>query len=148
MKVKELKNEILAQHHMLRALLVDLGDVAQKVAEGDVSCEQVLREAAHQLAHALVRHMADEERILEQLSREGHAPSAEHLAEFQHNHVHQRELLASFNTRIESVHATRRLGEIVQALTHAVTLDMEHEELAIFGKPSFTPAPRPVSQFA
>jgi len=148
MKVKELKNEILAQHHMLRALLVDLGDVAQKVAEGDVSCEQVLREAAHQLAHALVRHMADEERILEQLSREGHAPSAEHLAEFQHNHVHQREMLVSFNTRIESVHATRRLGEIVQALTHSVTLDMEHEELAIFGKPSFTPASRPVSQFA
>jgi iron-sulfur cluster repair protein YtfE (RIC family) len=133
MKVDELKNEILAQHHMLRALLVDLGDVAQQVSEGDTSGEQVLREGAHELAHALVRHMIDEERLLEELSREGHAPSAEHLAEFQHNHVHQRELLASFNTRIESVHATRRLGEIVKALTNAVSLDMEHEETAIFG---------------
>ncbi|HEX8825297.1 MAG TPA: hemerythrin domain-containing protein [Archangium sp.] len=148
MKVEELKNGILAQHHMLRALLVDLGDVAQKVAEGDASGEQVLRDSAHQLADALLRHMEDEERILEALSREGHAPAAEHLAEFQHDHVHQRGLLASFNTRIDSVQASRRLGQIIKALTNAVLLDMEHEETAIFGKPSFTREADPVAQVA
>lgn len=133
MKVDELKNEILAQHNMLRALLVNVGDLASMVAAGDSSREEALRKAAHELASVLQRHMTDEERLLSEMMLAGHLPAAAHLADFQHNHVHQRELLASFDLRVDSVHTTRRLGEFVEALTHAVELDIEHEETAIFG---------------
>ena len=150
MKVDELKYEILAQHHILRALLVNLGDVARKVAEGDASCEMVLRQGAHQLSTELLRHMADEERILEELARAGHAPSAEHLVDIHHNHAHQRQMLASFDTRVDSVQSTRRLGEFIEAMTQAVTLDMEHEEAALFGSSSVFPVqqPQPIARVA
>ncbi|HEX8440227.1 hemerythrin domain-containing protein [Archangium sp.] len=148
MKIEELKNRILAQHHMLRALLVDISDVAQMAAEGDTSCEEVLRTSAHQLADELLRHMADEEQLLEALVREGYAPAAEHLADLQNNHLHQRTLIASFSTRIDGVQATRRLGEIIQAMTHAVVLDMDHEEGAIFGTQSLIPVATPMAYSA
>lgn len=140
MKLDDLKMQILAQHNFIRALLVNVADLAQRVSEGDTSCDGKLREVSHELARALLRHMDDEERILGELVREGHAPSAGHLAEFGHNHVHQRELLSHFDGRVERVQSAKRLGEIVEALTHAVALDMEHEEVAIFGEGSFAPA--------
>jgi iron-sulfur cluster repair protein YtfE (RIC family) len=130
---EEIKNEMIGQHHFLRALLVNIGDLSQKVADGDASCESALREGAHQLSVVLQRHMSDEERLLEELSRQGHGPAAEHLEDFKHNHVHQREILAHFDMRVDSVQALKRLGEIVKAMTHAVLLDMEHEEVSIFG---------------
>ncbi len=139
MKIEDLKNQVLAQHHMLRALLVDIGDVAQMVAAGDSSCEETLRKGAQQLTDELLRHMTDEERLLKELAREGHGPAAEHLAEVEHNHVHQRTLIASFPGRIAAVHATQRLGEIIAAMTHAVLLDMEHEETALFGSQNRVP---------
>jgi hypothetical protein len=150
MKIEELKNQILAQHHLLRALLVDVGDVAQLVAAGDSSSEETLRRGAHQLADELLRHMVDEERFLEELSREGHAPAAALLAEVQHNHLHQRTLIASFSARIDAVHATRRLGEIIEAMTHAVVLDMDHEEAALFGSQPLltTQQPQPIASVA
>jgi iron-sulfur cluster repair protein YtfE (RIC family) len=141
MKIEELKYEIFAQHHLLRALLVDVGAVAELAAGGDTLCAAVLRKGAHQLADELLRHMADEERILEELAREGHGPAAEHLQAVKHNHVHQRTLIASISARVDAVHATKRLGEIIEALTHAVILDMEHEEAALFGASSVVPLP-------
>jgi iron-sulfur cluster repair protein YtfE (RIC family) len=148
MKIDDLKYKILAQHHLIRALLVDIGDVAQMVAAGDTSCEADLRKGAHQLADELLRHMADEERLLEALVREGYAPAAEHLADLQHNHLHQRTLIDSFSVRVDSVHSTRRLGEIVEAMVHAVVLDMDHEEGAIFGSQSLVPVPMPMAAVA
>ena len=85
--------------------------------------------------------MDDEERLLEALVCEGHAAAAEHLADFRHNHVHQRALFASFDRRIDDVHSPGQLGEIIQAMTHVVILDMEHEEQALFGLHPFALAP-------
>jgi hypothetical protein len=146
MMLDELKMQILAQHHFIRALLVNVADLAQRVSEGDASCDEKLREVSHVLTGALLRHMDDEERILGELVLEGHAPAAEHLTEFRHNHLHQRELLAAFEGRVESTHSSRRLGELVEALTHAVALDMEHEEVAILGEGSFAWAREQVRQ--
>lgn len=81
MKLEELKMQILAQHNFIRALLVNVADLA-----------------------------------------------------------HQRELLSHFDGRVDRVQSPKRLGELVEALTHAVALDMEHEEVAIFGEGSFAPA--------
>ncbi|MFL5356669.1 hemerythrin domain-containing protein [Archangium sp.] len=145
MTLDENKMEVLAQHHMLRALLVNVGDLARQVAEGDGAHAELLRDGARQLVRGLLSHMADEERLLEEMHREGQAPDAEHLAAFQHNHVHQRELIVSINARLESIHATKRLGELVEALTHAVTLDMEHEEESLFGTPPQPLAPAEVT---
>ncbi len=131
--VEEIKNEMIGQHHLLRALLVNVGDLAEKATEGDFSCEAALREGAHKLSEALQSHMGDEERLLEKLAEQGHSPAARNLEDFKHNHVHQREILAHFDMRVDSVQALKRLGEIVKAMTHAVLLDMEHEETAIFG---------------
>jgi hypothetical protein len=133
MRAEEIKNEMIGQHNHLRALLVNIGDLCRKASEGDVSCEAALREGAHQLSQALQRHMGEEEHLLEELSRQGHGPATEHLEGFKHNHAHQREILAHFNMRVDGIHALKRLGEIIKAMTHAVLLDMEHEEVVIFG---------------
>lgn len=133
MALDENKMEVLAQHHMLRALLVNVGDLARQVAEGDAAHAEMLRDGARQLTRGLLNHMAEEERLLEEMLREGLAVDAEHLAALQHNHVHQHALIASIHARLEGVHATKRLGELVEALIHAVTLDMEHEEESLFG---------------
>ena len=137
----ENKMKVLAQHHMLRALLVNVGELARQVAEGDAAHAEMLRDGARQLARGLLNHMVDEERLLEEMAREGQAPAAEHLAALQHNHAHQREIIASIQARLEGVHATKRLGELVEALTHAVILDMEHEEESLFGTPAQPLAP-------
>lgn len=145
MTLEENKMEILAQHHMLRTLLVNVGDLARQVAEGDAAHAEQLRDGARQLVNGLQSHLADEERLVEEMMRQGHVPAAEHLAALEHNHGHQRELITSINARLESVHAAKRLGELVEALTHAVTLDMEHEEESLFGvkPPAQAPAEAP-----
>lgn len=132
MKVEKIKRELLSEHNSLRGLLEVVTDLAEKVATNDVTQEPALREAAHQLADTLLGHMDSEERHLAALSRGGSPHWARHLNEFKHHHGHQRELIAHFVERVDNIHASRRLGEIVQAMTTAVMLDMEHEELALF----------------
>jgi iron-sulfur cluster repair protein YtfE (RIC family) len=132
MKVEKIQKELLSEHNSLRGLLETVSDLAEKVAADDVSQEPALREAAHQLADALVGHMESEEKHLAALSRGGGPHWVQHLNEFKHHHVHQRTLLAHFLERVDNIHASRRLGEIVQAMATAVLLDMEHEELALF----------------
>ncbi len=137
MKMERIKKELLSEHNTLRGLLEILEDLVEKVSAGDNSSEPALREAAHQLSNALLSHMESEEGHLAALSRGGGAHWAQHLNEFKHHHGHQRELLAHFIDRVDSVHASRRLGEIVQAMSTAVLLDMEHEELSLFA-PTYT----------
>jgi iron-sulfur cluster repair protein YtfE (RIC family) len=133
MKLDEFRMEILAQHHSIRALLVNVEELAQRVTEGDAVHEKPLRRAARQFVHELLRHMADEERLLREMLREGYVLAGEQLAEFQHNHAHQRGLIASFNLCIERVASPRRLGAIVEAVTEEVALEMGHEEVALLG---------------
>jgi iron-sulfur cluster repair protein YtfE (RIC family) len=137
MKLEQIKEQILSEHNTLRALLELVADLAERVASDDVSYVPALREGAHQLSDALLRHMESEERHLAALSRGGSPHWARHLNEFKHHHLHQRLLLGHFIERVDSVHVSRRLAEIVQAMTNAVQLDMEHEEAALF-------APEPV----
>jgi Hemerythrin HHE cation binding domain len=132
MKVETIKKELLSEHNALRGLLEVVSDLAEKVATNDVSQEPALREAAHQLADTLLGHMESEEKHLANLSRGGSPHWAQHLNEFKHHHGHQRQLIAHFVERVDNIHVSRRLGEIIQAMATAVQLDMEHEELALF----------------
>ncbi|WP_224249905.1 hemerythrin domain-containing protein [Hyalangium gracile] len=132
MKVEAIKKELLAEHNTLRTLLELVTDLAEKVATHDLSQEPALREAAHNLSDALVHHMVTEEKHLADLSRGGSPHWARHLDEFKHHHGHQRELLAHFLERVDNIHASRRLSEVVQAMATAVLLDIEHEEMALF----------------
>jgi hypothetical protein len=133
MTVEDIKNEMIGQHHLLRALLVNIEDLAEKAVEGDASCETALCTGARKLSEALQLHMNDEERLLEKLSQRGYEPATENLEDFKHNHEHQREILTHFDMRVDGVQALKRLGEIVKAMSQAILLDMEHEEMAIFG---------------
>ncbi len=132
MKVEKIKKELLSEHNTLRGLLEIVTDLAEKVSAGDAASEPTLREAAHQFYDMLLHHMESEEKHLAALSRGGNAQWANHLNDFKHHHGHQRELLAHFIDRVDNVHASRRLGEIIQAMSTAVLLDMEHEELSLF----------------
>lgn len=132
MKVELIKREMLAEHHLLRGLLEVVRGLAEKVTSEDVSRVPALRNGAIQLTQALLKHMDSEEKHLAALARGGSAHWAQHLTEFKHQHVHQRSLLAHFIERVETIHATRRLGEVVQAMVGAIQLDMEHEEKALF----------------
>jgi len=132
MKMEQIKREMLAEHQLLRGLLDVVKGLAEKVAAEEVSRVPELRTGAIQLAQALVEHMDSEEIHLAALSRGGNAHWAKHLAEFKHQHVHQRSLLAHFIDRVENIQASRRLGEVVQAMVVAIRLDMEHEEEALF----------------
>jgi len=132
MKVEQIKKEMLAEHHQLRGLLDVVKRLAEKVAAGEIALMSSLRSGAQQLTQALIDHMESEERHLAALSRGGSAHWAQHLTEFKHQHVHQRSLLAHFLERVESIHASKRLGEVVQAMVVAIRLDMEHEEKALF----------------
>jgi len=132
MKVDQIKREMLAEHHLLRGLLDVVRGLAEKVAAQDVSLIPALRNGAIQLTQALIKHMDSEEMHLATLSRGGNAHWARHLTEFKHQHVHQRSLLAHFIERVESIHASKRLGEVVQAMVVAIRLDMEHEEKVLF----------------
>jgi len=132
MKVEKIKKEMLAEHRMLRGVLDMVRELAEKVAAEDVSVVPALRNAAIQLAQALIKHMDSEEQHLASLSRGGNPHWARHLTEFKHQHVHQRSLLAHFIGRVESIHASKRLGEVIQAMVDAIQLDMEHEEQALF----------------
>jgi iron-sulfur cluster repair protein YtfE (RIC family) len=132
MKLEQIKKQILSEHQSLRGLLEAVAQRAEKVAGDDVSCVPALREGAHQLSDALLRHMESEEKHLAALSRGGGPHWARHLEEFKHHHFHQRQLLGHFIERVDSVQLPHRLGEIVQAMTNAVQLDIEHEETALF----------------
>ncbi len=132
MKIEKIKKDMLEEHNNLRRLLEMIADLAEKLVGGDASREPALREAAHQLSAALLQHMESEELNLARLSRGGHPHWARHLNEFKHHHVHQRTLLGHFLERVDAIHASRRLGEFVQAMLTAVLIDMEEEELALF----------------
>ena len=132
MKVDKIKKELLSEHNTLRGLLEVITDLAEKVSTGDSSSEPALRESAHQFSDTLLHHMESEEKHLAALSRGGNPQWAQHLNEFKHHHGHQRALLAHFIERVDNVHASRRVGEIIQAMSTAVLLDMEHEELSLF----------------
>lgn len=132
MKVEKIKRDMLEEHNNLRRLLEVISDLAEKAAAADTSQEPALREAAQQLSAALLQHMESEELNLARLSRGGGPHWAHHLNEFKHHHVHQRTLLSHFLERVDAIHASRRLGEFVQAMVTAVRLDMEEEELALF----------------
>lgn len=132
MKIEEIKKAMLAEHNTLRTQLERVSDLAQRVVAEETSLEQALREAAHELSTSLVHHMESEERHLAALSRGGSPHWAHHFNEFKHHHVHQRTLLAHFLERVEAIPTPRRLGEFVDTMARAVSLDMEHEELALF----------------
>jgi len=132
MKVEEIKKAMLAEHNSLRSQLEVVTDLAKRAVAEDPAYEKDLREAAEELAVALLNHMESEERHLAALSRGGNPHWAHHLNEFKHHHVHQRALLAHFLERVNVIHALRRLGEFVDAMATAVLLDMEQEELALF----------------
>ncbi|MBN1208734.1 MAG: hypothetical protein JXB05_27985 [Myxococcaceae bacterium] len=132
MKMESIKKEILSEHSGLRRILINVSTLAERVSAEDVSAEPALREGAHQLAAELTRHMESEERHLAALSRGGSPRWAEHLRDFKHHHLHQRDLLTHFLQRVDSIQVSRRLGEIIQAMATAVLIDMEHEELVLF----------------
>jgi hypothetical protein len=138
MKVEKIKRELLAEHQLLRGLLDIVRGLAEKVAANDASLMPALRNAVLQLTQALIKHMDSEEQHLAALSRGGNPHWAQHLTEFKHQHVHQRSLLAHFIERVESIHASKRLGEVIQAMVGAIQLDMEHEEKALFAPESAT----------
>jgi hypothetical protein len=144
MKVEKIKREMLAEHRMLRGLLEGIRGLAEKVAAEDASLVPALRNAAIQLTQALVKHMDSEEQHLAALSRGGSPHWARHLTEFKHQHVHQRSLLAHFLERVESIHASKRLGEVIQAMVGAIELDMEHEEQALFAPEAIVPQAKSV----
>ena len=131
MKVEEIKKAMLAEHNALRSQLEVTSELARRVAAEERALEPALRQAAHELAAALVQHMESEERHLAALSRGGSPHWAHHLNEFKHHHVHQRTLLLHYLERVNGIHAPRRLGEFVEAMATAVLLDREQEELAL-----------------
>jgi hypothetical protein len=140
MKVEKIKKELLSEHNTLRELLQVVSDLAEKVSTGDRAAEPALREAAHELSDAIAHHMESEEKHLAALSRGGSPHWAQHLNEFKHHHGHQRTLISHFIDRVDNIHASRRLGEIVQSMATAVLLDMEHEELSLFSPYAASPS--------
>ncbi|HEX8703198.1 MAG TPA: hypothetical protein VF815_30460 [Myxococcaceae bacterium] len=132
MKIEHIKKEMQGEHHQLRCLLDAVRRLAKKVATGEAALMPVLRSGAQLLAQTLIDHMESEEHHLAALSRGSSPHWAQHLAEFKQQHLHQRSLLSHFLERVESIHASKRLGEVVQAMVVAIRLDMEHEERALF----------------
>ncbi len=131
MKVEQITEEMRVEHRQLRVLLDVVRRLAEKVSTQESALMPVLRFGAQQLSQALIDHMESEERQLAALSRGGSPDWAQHLSEFKSRHVHQRSLLAHFIEQMESSHASKRLGEVVQAMVVAIRLDMEHEERAL-----------------
>ena len=115
MGLAQVRLELLAQHEALREQLFEISALLDEVAEGDRTLSPYLKALAQKFAAAFLRHVEQEERILEPLLPAIDAWGPERLAHLLEEHAHQRQLLGSFQARIAYVQSSQRLAEVIQA---------------------------------